>query len=183
MSFSSGLVFLDLVPTDYRTLYLQAKRRARPDRDPHHTTALEEDPMSLPWFRVNTDLPTHDKILGLLNDPTAPKATRYQAAFSYVCALAYAVDHETDGDVPDYALPFIHATRSTARLLVKHNLWHNGNPGHYEIHNYADRQPIASVVEAGRETRRLSASKAACVRHHGIGCWIDGVGCSREVRS
>lgn len=134
--------------------------------------------MSLPWFRVDTNLASHDKVLSLLDDP-APKAIRYQAAFSYVCSIGWSVDRETDGRIPVLALPYVHGTKATARLLVKYDLWHEEPPG-YLIHNYAKRQPLASVAEAGRETRKIAATKAACVRHHGPECWVPGYGCSRE---
>lgn len=133
--------------------------------------------MTLPWFRVDTGLASHDKILALLDDG-APPALRWRAAFSYVCSIGWSVDNGTDGKIPRAALPFVHATSSTARLLVTYDLWDlNGNG--WEIHNYANRQPLAHVVEADHETRREAGRRAACLRWHGPECWVEGEGCSR----
>jgi hypothetical protein len=76
--------------------------------------------MSLPWVRIDSNIASHDKILQLLADPSAK---RWQAAFSYVCAIGWSGDHGTDGRVPAMALPFVHGTTATARLLVTYRLW------------------------------------------------------------
>ena len=133
--------------------------------------------MSLPWFRVDTNLASHDKILAVIDD-RSPAAIRWRALFSYVCAIGWSVDAETDGRIPPAALIYVHGTPTTARLLVKHDLWHEEPPA-YRIHNYAERQPTASSARALRDTRRIAGARAACLRWHGPACWVDGVGCTR----
>ncbi len=127
--------------------------------------------MSLPWFRVDTNIASHDKILALLDDP-APAGVKYRALWSYVCAIGWSVDAETDGRIPRSAFVFVHATPATARLLVKFDLWHEEPPG-YRIHNYGDRQALARTANAIRESRRLAGQRAACLRWHGPDCWDD----------
>jgi hypothetical protein len=133
--------------------------------------------MSLPWFRVDTSLASHDKVLALLDDP-APASAKYRALFSYVCAIGWSVDSETDGRIPRSALIYMHGTPVTARLLVKYDLWHEEPPG-FLIHNFADRQPTASSSRALRDIRKIAGARSACLRWHGPACWIEGEGCSR----
>lgn len=134
--------------------------------------------MSLPWFRVDTNIASHDKILAVV-DSDAPAAIKWRALFSYVCAIGWSVDAETDGRIPPGALVFIHGTPQTARLLVKHDLWHEEPPG-FLIHNYGERQPTASAARQLRDLRRLAGLKAACLRWHGPDCWDPDRGvCSR----
>ena len=133
--------------------------------------------MSLPWVRLDSHIASHDKILNLLADPS-PK--RWQAAFSYVCALGWSGDQGTDGRIPVVALPFVHGTTTTARLLVKYRLWEEG-VGCWQIHNYAARQELAVVSAGKREMKRMAAEKGNCSRWHGPNCWQDGRGCSRAT--
>lgn len=125
--------------------------------------------MALPWVRLDATIGHHDKILALLSDPS-PK--RWQAAFSYVCALGWAGEHGTDGRVPAVALPFIHGNPATSRLLVKYELWKETLTG-YEIHNYAMRQQLNDVSEAKKAAQSAGAKKGNCQRFHGpdCGCW------------
>lgn len=129
--------------------------------------------MSLPWVRLDTAIASHDKILALLSDPS-PK--RWQAAFSFTCALGWCGDHGTDGHVPATALPFVHGTKATASLLEKHDLWQPETAGWF-MPNYALRQELLVVTEAKRAAKRLGGIKGNCIRHHGpdCGCWKDSV--------
>jgi hypothetical protein len=128
--------------------------------------------MTLPWVRIDTDIPSHDKILALLND-RSPR--RWQAFAAYICAICWSADHDTDGRIPTTALPFIHATTGTAQLLVKYDLWHQEPPG-WRIHNFALRQQTSRVTEG----KRREAQRAACIRWHGPDCWGPN-GCSRDA--
>jgi hypothetical protein len=129
--------------------------------------------MSLPWVRLDSHIASHDKILNLVSDPSAK---RWQAAFSYVCALGWSGDQGTDGKIPRVALPFVHGTTQTARLLVTYRLWKE-TPNGWEIVNYAERQELSLVTAGKREMRRIASEKANCARWHGPTCW-DGKGCS-----
>lgn len=125
--------------------------------------------MALPWVRLDSNIPTHDKILNLVTDPS-PK--RWQAAASYMFALAWAGAAGTDGHIPRAALRMIHGTEATARLLEKHRLWETATDG-WRIRNYEQRQELAIVTEAKRAASTLASKKANCIRWHGpdCGCW------------
>jgi hypothetical protein len=125
----------------------------------------------LPWVRLDTGIASHDKTLGLLNDPS-PK--RYQAIASYMFGLGWSGEHGTDGRIPATALPFIHGTKVTAGLLVKYGFW-EVSPGGWQIRNYLTRQELAVVTAAKKEAQRIGALKANCNRWHGEGCmcWQD----------
>ena len=129
--------------------------------------------MSLPWVRLDSHIASHDKILNLLSDPS-PR--RWQAAFSYVSAIGWAGDQETDGAIPRVALAFVHGTPTTARLLVVYRLWEESLNG-WQIVNFAERQQLSSIGEGKREAARIAGQKANCVRWHGPKCW-GGDGCS-----
>jgi hypothetical protein len=130
--------------------------------------------VSLPWVRLDSHIASHDKILNLLGD-TSPK--RWQAAFSYCCALGWSADQGTDGVIPINALPFVHGNKATARLLVIYGLW-DEKTNAWEIRNFAARQQLTATTAAKQEARRISSEKANCKRWHGDLCWKNG-GCSR----
>lgn len=125
--------------------------------------------MALPWVRMDTNLPSHDKILALLSDPSTKK---WQAAACYHFGIEWSGGHGTDGRVPEYALTAIHATPFVARLLVKYGLWDEGIGG-WLIRNFADRQQTRATGEEVRKAQHLGALKGNCIRHHGddCGCW------------
>jgi hypothetical protein len=125
--------------------------------------------MALPWVRLDTNIPSHDKVLNLLSDPS-PK--RWQAGLNFVFSFAWSGGHGTDGRIPKAALPFIHANEQTAKLLVQYGLWTPAT-GAWEIPNYLERQELEVVSAGKRAARTAAALKANCVRHHGkdCGCW------------
>ena len=125
--------------------------------------------MALLWARLDVNIGSHDKVLSLLADPS-PK--RWQAYASYMTAIGWSVGHGTDGRIPTAALPFVHGTPATARLLVKHDLWIE-HPAAWEIKNYAEYQVLSEVDEKTVEGKKRGAMKANCNRWHGpdCGCW------------
>lgn len=125
--------------------------------------------MSLPWVRLDTGIASHDKILALLSDPSSK---RWQAAFSFTCAIGWSGDHGTDGLISTAALPFVHGTPATARLLEKYRLWLPAEGG-WSMPNYAERQELAVVTAMKKATKKAAAAKGNCVRWHGpeCGCW------------
>ena len=129
--------------------------------------------MSLPWVRLDSHIGSHDKILNLLADPSQ---RRWQAAFSYCCALGWSGDQGTDGFIPKVALNFVHGTTNTARLLVTYQLWAEELTG-WSIVNFIERQEMSAVTAGKREAARVAGQKANCVRWHGPKCWRDGNGC------
>jgi hypothetical protein len=132
--------------------------------------------MGLPWVRLDANIATHDKILHLASDPST---LRWQAAFSYVCALGWAGGQGTDGRIPKAALGIVHGNAKTARLLVKYRLWEEVSTG-FQIVNFATRQQTKDVTEAIRTLQSEGGKRGNCKRHHGELCWRDGK-CSREV--
>lgn len=122
--------------------------------------------MALPWVRLDSSIASHDKILAVLADRSPHK---WQAVSSYMFALGWSGEHGTDGRIPTSALPFIHGTNTTARLLVKHGLWEETDTG-YRIHNYAERQELKIVSESKRVAAATASRKANCVRWHGPDC-------------
>lgn len=132
--------------------------------------------MSLPWVRLDSHIGSHDKVLALLSD-TSPK--RWQAISSYMFALGWCGDHGTDGAVPRMALPFIHGTPATARLLVTYRLWEETLTG-WQIVNYAERQQLAQITAAKSAASSAAAVKANCVRWHGSSCWSPSSGCQKQ---
>jgi len=127
--------------------------------------------MSLPWVRLDANIGSHDKILGLVSDPS-PK--RWQALASYMVSLAWSGGHGTDGRIPAAALPFVHGTTTTARLLVTYRLWKE-ETGAWYIVNFDQRQELTIVSEAKRVAQSMGGRKARCREHHGpdCGCWRD----------
>lgn len=128
--------------------------------------------MALPWVRLDSNIPTHDKILELLSDPS-PK--RWQATTCYMFSLAWSGGHGTDGLIPKVALQTIHGNAAVAALLMKYGLWHPV-PNGYQIPNYMVRQELEIITEAKRIAQRKGALKANCRRFHGpdCGCWRTG---------
>lgn len=115
--------------------------------------------MALPWFRVDTNLPTHDKILALLG--SSPKGKG--AAFAYVCSMAYAAGHETSGFIARAALPFVHATTADARLLAEARLWEVVEGG-WQIKNWGTRNLTGASAQAISEARSEAGKKGAASR-------------------
>lgn len=126
--------------------------------------------MALPWVRLDANIASHDKILGLI----AETPHGWRAAFSYTCSLGYAGGHGTDGLIEFPALPFVHGTKQTAQLLVKHHLW-RPHPLGWLVTNWEKRQQSEAMTKSIRNSRRAAAVKGNCVRWHGsdCGCWED----------
>lgn len=120
--------------------------------------------MGLPWFRADTNLPTHDKILELVGK--SPKGR--SAGFVYFCSLAYSAGHETSGVIKRAALPFVHGTPSDAQLLSEVRLWEVIEGG-WRIRNWGTRQLVGAesqaihdtAVEAGRKGGQQKAINQA----------------------
>lgn len=110
--------------------------------------------MALPWIRLDTHFASNPKLLALISERDG-----YRAAFAWVCSLAYAGRHGTDGYIPEAALPFIHARRVDANRLVAHGLWIPA-PGGWEINSWAEFQ----LSNEETQKRREKAQRAALIR-------------------
>lgn len=128
--------------------------------------------MPLPWIRLDTNLPSHDKILDLVD--------RYRrdgmaTAFVYVASLTYCGHNGTDGLITRSALPLIHGTKRDADRLVEVRLWALVERGWF-VPNYLARNEESSVTEAKAAAQIVAGRKAACARWHedGCTCWKEG---------
>lgn len=115
------------------------------------------------WVRLYTDFPRHPKTLRLMST-----AKGREAVGIYAFALTWSGDQLTDGYIPDYVLPALHATRAHTELLESVGLWERNGSG-WHIHNWEKRQETAASLADSRQKKR----KAACIKHHGAtcGCW------------
>ncbi|QBP31767.1 hypothetical protein SEA_PIPER2020_88 [Mycobacterium phage Piper2020] len=109
--------------------------------------------MGLPWVRLDTQFPSNPKVLELVADK------QYRAVFAYVCSLAYCGQHGTDGYVPTTALPFIHATKRDAEILVTAGMWKPA-PGGWDVNGWDEFQ----VSDEAAKRRRERAQKGAAAR-------------------
>jgi hypothetical protein len=110
--------------------------------------------MGLPWIRLDTSMPDNPKILGLLEERDG-----HRAAFVWVCCMAYAGKHGTDGFIPKSAARFIHGRASDFARLVDVSAL-KVVPGGWEIPGWDEFQ----VSDEAAKARRDKAQKAAAVR-------------------
>ena len=115
--------------------------------------------MALPWFRADTNLPTHDKVLELVGKSPKGKG----AGFVYFCSLAYAAGHETNGFIARAALPFVHGTAHEARLLAEVRLW-DVIEGGWQIRNWGTRQLVGAESQALHDIAVAKGKKGAAKR-------------------
>ncbi|WP_433660775.1 hypothetical protein ACQPW1_00350 [Nocardia sp. CA-128927] len=106
-------------------------------------------------------MPTHDKILELLDLAGGPKGKA--AAFVYVCSYLWSVANGTDGVIKRSALPFIHCTKADANWLVQAGLWQCAEGG-YRINNFGDRNVVGFAQQALSDTRAEAGRKGAAAR-------------------
>lgn len=111
----------------------------------------------LPWVRLDAAFPTNPKVITLLGMKDG-----HRSAFVYVCGLAYAGQHGTDGVIAPTALPFIHGRRSDALKLVEVRLWHDYPDGGWLINGWDEKQ----VTDEAKRLRSQIAKKAAAARWH-----------------
>lgn len=114
------------------------------------------------YVRLNDGLPEHRKIVAAGGD----------AAWLYICGLAYASRNLTDGIIPKAVVPRLSDRKQPAKLaakLTKVRLWHD--TGHdckrcpqpdtdeYVIHDYLEHQRSAEHIEAIKQ-KRAAAGRA-----------------------
>lgn len=115
--------------------------------------------MGLPWVRVDTNIPTHEKILELVEMGAKGK----QAGFVYSMSIAYAGGHGTDGVIRRVSLPWVHATPNDAKLLVQVGLWECVEGG-FRIKNYGTRNAVGQAQQAISDMRSVAGKKGADAR-------------------
>lgn len=120
--------------------------------------------MGLPWVRLDTSIPTNDKIIELSGRGDRGLA----AAFVYVSSLAHAAGQETSGIVKRGALPFLHGKPGHAKLLVEVGLWAELPDGKgWSIVNYGSRNLVGMAAQEAENERSRKARDAANARWHG----------------
>lgn len=110
--------------------------------------------MSLPWVRMDSSLPSHDKTLAAI----AQRGGKAAMAV-YQFSIEWSGGHGTDGHIPRTALPMIHGTRADVSILVSVGLWDEDPDGEgWRIHNYAQRQETTDITEAKQQQARDAAN-------------------------
>jgi hypothetical protein len=128
--------------------------------------------------RLDATIPDNPKILELLD-----MRSGHVSAFVYVCGLAYAGKHGTDGFIPVNALSRIHGKRADADRLVEVGLWVTADKG-WVVHGWDEYQQASETTEAVLAKKRTGAAKGNCKRWHGddCRCWEQKVQTLRAVR-
>jgi len=107
------------------------------------------------WLRIDDQIATHRKI----------QKAGTRAAWLWICSIAYAQNHLTDGFISDDVLGALgvplREVKHSAKQLVQTALWHRVDGG-YCVHDYLKHNISA------RERRRLLAEKAEAGRVGGI---------------
>lgn len=115
--------------------------------------------MSLPWIRLDTNLPTNAKILALAGLGDKGLAS----AFVYIASIAHSGGHGTDGFIAKAALPFVHGKPTHARMLVEARLWTPVDGG-WQIVNYGERNLVGASAQALSEVRSAAGRRGAEAR-------------------
>lgn len=108
--------------------------------------------MGLPWVRLDTQFPSNPKVLELTQDG------KWRSLFVWLASLAYAGIHESDGYIPNGALPFIHAVKQNATDLVKVGLWEQDTGG-WRIHDWEHFQQSSEETRERRGKYRDLANR------------------------
>lgn len=116
--------------------------------------------MPLPWVRLDTAMPDHPKIIDLCDQHGDAGMA---AAFVWVCSLAYAGKHGTNGFITRSALGRINGKAKHARLLVVANLWRDEVGVGWSINGWAEFQAVTDETIVRSEKAR----RAALARWHG----------------
>lgn len=109
--------------------------------------------MGLPWIRLDTAMPDNPKIIDLIDSHKDGMA----AAFVWVCGLAYAGKHGTDGFITRSALARINGKAIHAKLLVEHRLWDDEHGVGWTIHGWAEFQETNDETTKRTERARNAA--------------------------
>jgi len=116
--------------------------------------------MPLPWVRLDTSMPDHPKVIDLCDTGDAGIA----AAFVWVCSLAYAGKHGTDGFIPRGVLGRLNGKPKHAQMLVSHRLWDELPPKGWQIHGWEEYQMLNATYEAKTDELRGTASNGGRAR-------------------
>ena len=120
----------------------------------------------LPWFRMDSNIGTNDKIRRLVRNNAG-----WRAYGVYTFTLGWAVGHESNGHVPEHILPIYAGTPADARTLVDHELWtyHETGDG-WLIRNFDTRQQTTHLSDTKHAIASAGGRKGACRRYHPQPC-------------
>lgn len=120
-----------------------------------------------PFFKMTTTFPENPKIV----------AAGPNAAWLYLCGIAYCARNVTDGLIPKSKLSGLSNVfhyKAAASKLLELNLWHETGhkcprcpavpAGSFIVHDYLSHQSSASQVEVVRESRRVSGAKGGAAK-------------------
>jgi hypothetical protein len=104
------------------------------------------------WFQLETAFVSHPKVIGL-----SDRAFRL-----HICALAFAAEHLTDGEIDPVAIRLLARTAGIPRPLyqvkelIAARLWEVSplETDSYRIHDYAKHQRTKQDVERDRDANR-----------------------------
>jgi len=126
--------------------------------------------MAVTWFKLDNGFPEHPKITQVGGD----------AAWLYVCGLAYASRNLTDGLIPAGALARLSDRKQPqklAQVLVKAGLWDVHEDG-WMVHDYLEHQSSRARVDRDREQARQRMAR----RRGSVDVRANTSGSSDEVR-
>lgn len=109
--------------------------------------------MALNWIRLDVNLLHNRKILTLLSLNQGERAL-----LLFIFSLCYCGEQSTGGAVPGIVLPSIRGTDRLADLLVSVGLWEE-TPEGWQVHDYADYQPV-TMAAMQRSERARNAARA-----------------------
>lgn len=108
---------------------------------------------NLNWVRVDANVGSNHKILSLLDTRGGDRAINV-----WIFGLGYCGQHGTDGFIPRAALGLIHGSAKVATMLVDVGLWQE-IPGGYQVHGYAEFQPLDADAQMRSDRARKAAEK------------------------
>jgi hypothetical protein len=109
--------------------------------------------MGLPWIRLDTSMPDNPKLLGLLTEKEG-----HRAAFVWVCCMAYAGKHGTDGFIPREAVPRANGRSADMTRLVAAGLL-TQDAGGWLINSWDEFQVSDEEAQKRRERAQFAARK------------------------
>jgi hypothetical protein len=107
--------------------------------------------MALNWIRLDVNLLRNRKIMTLLSLNGGERAL-----LLFIFGLCYCGEQGTAGAIPAVALPSLRGSSRLAALLVSVGLWEEVPQG-WEVHDFADYQPITMAALQRSERARTAA--------------------------
>jgi hypothetical protein len=105
----------------------------------------------LTWFRVDCDIRNNPKISEILRQYSGESAL-----ILFLFSIGYTTAEGTGGFIPAGMLRALHGTNARARLLVEFGFW-EVVPGGWDVHDYADYQPLDAAAKARSQKAKAAA--------------------------